>query len=208
MVSKSNEEGTLDISNVYYKTSRGASLLSFSLYSTLMIFGMFAVSFLDPNHISIYMFMTLFMIIGYHFNIMTSTAYAILIGLGELKDVIISHLISTVINVVLYIVLKNILTDSIILLPVSASIVLSSIYLIYAFRKKVMATYESKKITDFYIRSLGVITVVLSVMAVIIHVNKWVLLGIIIIHSLTMLYFMYKNDFFQMLIRRILNLKN
>ena len=208
MVSKSNEEGTLDMGNIYHRTSRGGSLLSFSLFSTLISFSMFAVHRLDPNHMSLFLYMSLFMAIAYHFNIIASTAYSILIGLGKLKEIIISHLLSTVINIILFLTLRNFLTDSLIVLPVSLSIILSSIYLIYAFRKKMKIVPIKIAPSDIRIISLAVITVVACILIVLLKVNAYFLLGLGLLHSIMMLAFMYYNDFFQILVRKILNIKS
>lgn len=207
MVSKGNEQGTLDIGSVYQKTNRGASLLSYCLYGTLLTLSMFAVRLVDPSHIKTYLFMALFMAVASHFNIITSTAYSMLMGLGKLKDLVISHLISTGLNVVLYLTLRNFLTDSLIVLPVSLSITISSLYLMYNFRKEFQLSRTQLSSSDLRIQSLSIASMLMAIILVLVNTSAYYFFALFIIQGLAMLYLIFYNDFFQGLIRKIFNLK-
>nr|WP_315211452.1 hypothetical protein [uncultured Flavobacterium sp.] len=205
LVSKSNEESQLDVNGIYRKTIRGASLLSFVLYSSLICSSMIVVSYLDRVNINQYMFISILLCISYHFNIRASIAYSILMGLGNLKNIIISHILSSALNILLFLWLGKYLMDSIIALPTALAIIISSEYLIYTFRKDFNIVDVKILSSDVKVKLLSIGSIVFTILLVSYHINIICLIVLFIIHSIILLWLIMKNDFFINIFNKILN---
>jgi O-antigen/teichoic acid export membrane protein len=204
-VSKSNEKRELDINEMFNKINRGASLLSFILFSTLICFSMIIVGYLDENNANQYLFILILLCISYHFNIMASTAYSILMGLGKLKNIIISHILSSIINIALFFFIGKYLIDDLVVLPIAFSIVLSSEYLIFKFKKEFDITDDLVKRTDFFVKTLSVFTIVMSAILVLLKMSTCFRIILFVFHLLVLIFLVIKNDFFAGILNKISN---
>lgn len=205
LVSKSNEERELNINEMFNKTSRGASLLSFVLFSTLICFSMIVIEYLDKGNSNQYLFILILLCISYHYNIMASTAYSILMGLGKLKNIIVSHVLLSFINIVLFFFIGKYLLDSIIVLPTALAIIISSGYLIYTFKKEFKIAIDLTKKSDLYIKILSLSTIILTTFFVMFQVNSITVIILFFLHSLIIIWLILKNDFFIGIFNKILN---
>lgn len=205
LVSKSNEEKALDIDEIYEKTIRGASLLSFIFFSTLICFSMIVIGYLDSGNINQYLFISILLCVSYHFNIIASASYSILIGLGRLKNVIISHVLLSVLNILFFLLLGSHLINNIIVLPTALAIIISSEYLVFTFKRDFNISSVLTKKSDVRIKMMGISSVILIVMLVLFKVDRFVWIGLFVIHSVIMIMLIIKNDFFNNILNKILN---
>ncbi|MFV8335280.1 hypothetical protein ACNQF7_04240 [Flavobacterium sp. RSP29] len=205
LVSKNNEERGLDVNAMFSKTNRGASLLSFILFSTLICISVIIIGFFDRGNINQYLFILILLCVAYHFNIMASTAYSILLGLGKLKSIIISHMLSSILNIVIFILLGDYLMDNITVLPTALAIAISSGYLICTFKRDFGISYVLVSKSDFIIKVVSLFTIILSVLFVLFQVNMFLWIILFVVHAIVILRLVLKNDFFVNLINKILN---
>lgn len=205
LVSKNHEENELNIQDIYSKTIRGASLLSFVLFSSLICFGMIIISYLDKNNSNQYLFITLLLCISYYYNIIASTAYSILIGLGKLKNIIFSHFLLSILNILFFLLFGEHLLNSFIILPTALALIISSVYLIIIFEKKYNIKNESIEKSDLYIRIMSLFTIILTTFFVLFQFNFRILLILFLVHSIMLLNLIIKNDFFKTISNKILN---
>lgn len=205
LVSKNNEERQLDVNEIYKKTIRGASLLSFALYSSTICSSMVFVVYFDSANINQYLLISILLCVSYHFNIKASIAYSILMGLGNLKSIIISHILSSALNILLFLWLGKYLMDSIIALPTALAIIISSEYLIYTFKNDFKIVDMKITSSDLKIKLLSISSIVFTVLVVTYSINILVLIVLFILHSLILLWLIMNNDFFISVFKKILN---
>jgi O-antigen/teichoic acid export membrane protein len=205
LVSKSNEESQLDVNGIYRKTIRGASLLSFVLYSSLICSSMIVVGYFDRVNINQYLFISILLCVSYHFNIRASISYSILMGLGNLKSIIISHVLSSALNILLFLWLGKYLMDSIIALPTSLAIIISSEYLIYNFKNDFKIVDVKITSSDIKVKLLSIISVVFTVLLISYSANLISFVVLFVMHSLLLFWLIMKNDFFINIFNKILN---
>ena len=206
LVSKGNALGTLDISNVYQKTIRGASLLSYCLYSVVFTLCMFVVVLNNSVQTKTYLFILVFMVLAYHSNIIASVAYSMLLGLGKLKYLVVSHLLSVGVNAILFCALGNVLVERFMVLPVAVSIIVSSLYVLHYFNKEFNITKIEKQFSDEILKFLSFASILVVVILVVTNVGHYYLLAFLVVQCCLTLYFVYRNDFFKGMIRKALTL--
>jgi hypothetical protein len=136
---------------------------------------------------------------------MASTAYSILLGLGKLKSIIISHMLSSILNIVIFILLGDYLMDNITVLPTALAIAISSGYLICTFKRDFGISYVLVSKSDFIIKVVSLFTIILSVLFVLFQVNMFLWIILFVVHAIVILRLVLKNDFFVNLINKILN---
>lgn len=206
-ISAQQEENNLNINETYNATLRGAKLLSYVLYGAYIPISMLAVYFFDQTNIFTYLLITILLIIAYHSNILASVAYSIFIGLGKLRSIIISHFLSTIINICLFIVLGKYIFKEFIALPTSLSILVSSIYLIYSFKKEYKIINNSVA-KDFKVLLLAIITVSLTFGLIFFHFKLLYWLILLCLHFTILIWLVYHNDFFNNILHKLLRKGN
>ncbi|MBE8727759.1 oligosaccharide flippase family protein [Flavobacterium hungaricum] len=204
-VSKSSEENNLDVGGMFAKINRGASLLSFLLFSSLICFSSVLVNYLDKTNGSQYLSILVLLCLSYHCNIIASGAYSILMGLGKLKNIIISHILSSFINIALFYLVGKFLVNEFVVLPISFAIIISSEFLIYKFKKEFNLKNSAINKSDFILKLFSSLSIVLSIMLVWLKFDLYAGILLLIIHCLVLGYLVFKNDFFGAIINKVLN---
>ena len=127
------ELNTLDIKQMFLRVFRLVLILS-SLCFVVLLFGLTFILqiFANTNH-NVFIFFSVSLSFAYLFNTISIVPYSILLGLGELKIIVYSHIFSTVINVAFFIFFKNFENSYFIILPPFFAVLLSSIYLMTHF---------------------------------------------------------------------------
>lgn len=194
VVAKQEEERTLNINELYSKAVRGSALLSALSFSTLIIFVVPTVSLMDPEHFRYYLIFLIFLSIASICNVLCATAYSIYAGLGKMKSIVISHVLSTTLNICLFELLRYKPIPELMILPPAFAISISSLYIIYRFKKEYQTTYSpSFEDTMAYIILLG--SVIVSLIFYTISVGIYLLFAVGLIHVVVVIYLMFKNTF-------------
>ena len=194
VVTKDNAEGNSNYLNVYYVSQRAAMLISSSLFSTAICYGLTLIKFYDSGHIKVYFYMIVPLSIAYLLNILASTAYSMFLGLGKLKPIIISHLLSTSLNFIIFKVASNFLSDAFMILPVATSVAISSVYLSWQFKKQ-MKIISIATFADLKTYTICFITILAISILTLLNLNGFVLVFIAVLHTILLLYSLLINNF-------------
>ncbi|HXH99785.1 MAG TPA: MATE family efflux transporter [Sphingobacteriaceae bacterium] len=159
VVSKRSEEKSLDVEHLYSKALRGAAFLSILSYSILICISIPIVYLLDHKDLGFYIIFLVCLSFAYIINIIAAPAYSILMGLGKLNHIVISHLISTGLNIILFLLLQYKPLPEWMVLPPLFAISVSSFYILNQFH----AEYRTIKVKVLH-EDLG--PYILSVLAV------------------------------------------
>ncbi|WP_442796334.1 lipopolysaccharide biosynthesis protein [Pelobium manganitolerans] len=198
-VSKQSSDRNLNILETYRMTKRGARLFCMFTFGLLFLVGQTAVAYLDPKNSILYLVISLFLMAAYYFNIIAATGYSIFMGLGMLRALIISHLISTVLNILLFICLGKLLPNLLFSLPVAISIFFSSIYIDREFRKKFSLTCSTIGGNDYLMLFYTMGTVAVVSIAVVCKFSLFVIFLSILFYFTGMTYLLSKNDFIRII---------
>jgi hypothetical protein len=122
-----------------------------------------------------------------------------LLGLGKFRHVIFSHVISSVTNVLLFMLINNSLPATWIALPCALSTIVSSLYLIRHFK---MDFQFSRSLVqgDIFLNFYGYFIITISCFISASHGHEMILITILTIHVPFLLFILRKNDFIIILV--------
>lgn len=207
VVTKKSQDLTADLSNLYSKAVRGALLLSSTFYGLLISFAFTLPYFFKIGQYSDLQLLLLYLSGAYFFNIVSMPAYAILMGLGKLKFILLSHLIATCLNIFLFMVANHSLTNHTIALPMFLSISISSIFIIFAFQRRYMREIKLIFKEDLQIYIANFLFSLACILGSIYLNNKILLLLIAILQGLVVSLLTFKNSYMVNLIRLLFTKK-
>ncbi len=194
VVTKKSLQTSFESQPLYTKAFRGALLLSGILYGLI-----FSISFTMPFFFKIalnsYLILLTYLSFAYVINIISVPAYSILMGLGKLKPILISHLLATLINVLLFLVFFKFISIYTILLPPLIAITLSSLYIIFTFQKKYIKNFAVFFKEDIWIHCSNILFPLSCVVTSIYYNHAILLLSVVLIHSLVVSLLVIKNSY-------------
>ncbi len=135
VVSKQNEEKSLDISALYQKAVRGGTLLSIAGYGMLISLAVTLVALKDAADMPYYLTFIALLAVAYTVNIIASVPYSILMGIGDLNHIVKSHLLSTGLNGLFFLAVSVQPRPLLMVLPPVFSVLLSSLYVLRVFKR-------------------------------------------------------------------------
>lgn len=195
VVSRLSEENLLDVNQLYKKAVRGGTLLSMLSYSSLLIIAVPILTRLDKKDLNLYLIFLVALSGAYILSIISSSAYGIFMGLGKLKPIIVSHLLSTGINMCLFLIIKYNPVPAMMILPPSIAIALSSIYITYQFRKEFILDRISISREDIGLYAVSTIAVIASLVFYIYSLPPVFIYVLVVLYVIAITYLMLTNTF-------------
>jgi O-antigen/teichoic acid export membrane protein len=204
LISMLKEKNILKINETYNMTYRGSYLLSFVIFGMYLPISMLLVILFDKDNSILYLSISLSLLISYYFNILASSAYSIYTGLGELNNIIFSHIMSTLFNILFFLILKKYLNPNFIALPTAFSVIISSFYLIYTFKKKYISNSSYCK-NDLKIILISLFSILLTTIIIMTNLNIYWIILLIFLHFILLSIQLFQNDFFIKIVNKLLN---
>lgn len=206
-VAKEIEENNIAVQHIYQKSFKGALLLSVILFGLLISAGYSFIYVFEKIKIVEFQVILLYLTIANVINILSAPAYAIRLATGKLKYLITAQLISTGLNIMLFMCLGLNPYHEIMLLPTSLAIGLSSIYIIvnYQYTLKLKIQLSSN---DIYIAITSLSCPIICIVIASFWFNLTLLLGVATIHIAIVLLLAFKNDYLMQVIHILVGKKN
>jgi O-antigen/teichoic acid export membrane protein len=196
VVSRQQQEKTLDIGDLTRKSMRGGGLLSALGFCWILILAVPLVIYTGEQKNFDYYFVFLFMLsAGYLMNTVTSGPYSIMMGLGHLKPVVISHVLSALLNYALFLVLGQKPSAFLLILPPASAVFFSSAYLLWIYLKRHSISLRLPPAEDIWLYGISLAGVLLSWQIYLFTGSLPLLLLLDAALALLSLYFLYRNSF-------------
>lgn len=193
-VASKTETSTITL-NIYAKSFRGALLLSSILFGGLITAGFSLIYGFEKINVNEFQVILIYLSIGYLINILSAPAYAIRLATGKLNYLITAQLLSTGLNILLFVLLGQFPQSFLMLLPTCLAVGISSAYIILSYQP----TFDkSLKIIDKKDRHIYVASILFPLICIVIsryYFNIFALILVICFHALVMIFLVYKNDY-------------
>lgn len=183
------------VSNIYTKSSTGALLLSSILFGGLISSGFSLVYLFKKIEIAEFQIILVYLTIGYLVNIWASPAYAIRLARGELRYLIRTQLLSTGLNILLFLLLAQYPNPLLMLFPTCLAVGISSAYIILSYKPTFdcLTTIIDKR--DKYIYVTSILLPAICILISKFYFNLPLLLIVCCLHALMMIFLVYKNEY-------------
>lgn len=192
---------------IYQKSLQGALLLSFILFGVVLTAGFSVIYFFNKIKVDEFQSMLVCLSFAYMVNILSTPAYSMRLATGRLNYLLIAQLLSTGLNVLFFLILGRYSYSTFVLMPTALAISISSLYIILSFKT---ITYESLWNiikTDKYVYFFSIVFPLVCALLAFYKSNPVLLLAFALLHVLTMLWLVYKNEFLMDIISTLIKKK-
>ncbi|HMI00866.1 MAG TPA: hypothetical protein VK541_00210 [Pedobacter sp.] len=201
-VAKRDKESSFDL--IYNKAFRGALMMCSILFGCLITASFSVIYLFKKVEVVDFQILVLYLSSANVINILASPAYFIMMGVGNLKYITISHFMSTTLNIVLFLCLGNLMAASIMVLPTFAATILSSVYVAVSFKKSYIKRSDILKRADLGIYLTSLLFPLICVAISYLHFNLIILITVAVIQSMTLLFLSLKNEYLREVIDIVL----
>lgn len=191
------------VENIYQKSFKGALLLSAILFGGLISAG-FSVIYMFKNiNVSDFQIMLVYLSIANIVNILSAPAYAIRLATGKVRSLVIAQVMSTLLNIFLFLLLGTNPTSILVLAPTGLAIVISSGFVIINY-KRTLSRALAFTTSDISILFASLVFPVICIFVAICWFNIYLLLLLVFIQIGVVVWLALKNEYLGQLKRILL----
>ena len=194
-VTDRKSSGELNINLFYPNIFKLASLIGAVLFSLINVAVFFIVENFKFNNGGEVILMTLTLSVAYYVNVLSSLGYFVLWGLSRFRHIILSHLLMIFTNYLIYEVVGMHLSEKWSVLPVSLSILVSSIYIYFIFKHEFRETEIRFRPKDISIFIASLLALIMSILLMTFAYSGIFHLYNFIFFSIIFAFLIFYNDF-------------